>query len=131
MTSQTEQTLLILGASGDLAGRLLVPGLGDLVASGAVEGVDDLLSPVPTFDERHDVAVDRRRERTGEVRRSAGVDVEPASALAVQSMLESIALVRRHRGPTRLRRQAHRSIARFIHCSGEGCLCGCRARDER
>jgi glucose-6-phosphate 1-dehydrogenase len=34
------QTLLILGASSDLAARLLLPGLGGLVAAG---GVGDLL----------------------------------------------------------------------------------------
>ena len=32
--SGDRQTLLILGASGDLAGRLLLPGLGGLLASG-------------------------------------------------------------------------------------------------
>ena len=38
--SDATQTLLILGASGDLAGRLLLPGLGGLLAGG---GVKDLL----------------------------------------------------------------------------------------
>jgi glucose-6-phosphate 1-dehydrogenase len=38
MTSGTvQQTLLILGASGDLTARLLLPGLGALIASGEVE----------------------------------------------------------------------------------------------
>jgi glucose-6-phosphate 1-dehydrogenase len=40
MSEATQQTLLILGASGDLAGRLLLPGLGALLASG---GGKDLL----------------------------------------------------------------------------------------
>ncbi|QDG63187.1 glucose-6-phosphate dehydrogenase [Pseudarthrobacter sp. NIBRBAC000502771] len=41
MTSQTTvKTLLILGASGDLTGRLLLPGLARLVAAGRAEGLD-------------------------------------------------------------------------------------------
>ena len=40
MTSQTTvKTLLILGASGDLTGRLLLPGLARLVAAGRAEGL--------------------------------------------------------------------------------------------
>ncbi|MET4588664.1 glucose-6-phosphate dehydrogenase [Arthrobacter sp. 754] len=40
MTSQTSvKTLLILGASGDLTGRLLLPGLARLVAKGRAEGL--------------------------------------------------------------------------------------------
>lgn len=40
MTSQTTvKTLLILGASGDLTGRLLLPGLARLVAKGRAEGL--------------------------------------------------------------------------------------------
>ncbi|WP_043423620.1 glucose-6-phosphate dehydrogenase [Arthrobacter sp. 135MFCol5.1] len=40
MTSQTSvQTLLILGASGDLTGRLLLPGLARLAAAGRAEGL--------------------------------------------------------------------------------------------
>ena len=33
--SSTAQTLVVLGASGDLTARLLLPGLGGLVAAGA------------------------------------------------------------------------------------------------
>jgi glucose-6-phosphate 1-dehydrogenase len=40
MSDAAQQTLLILGATGDLAGRLLLPGLGGLLAGG---GVKDLL----------------------------------------------------------------------------------------
>jgi len=41
MTSQTTvKTLLILGASGDLTGRLLLPGLARLVAAGRAEGLN-------------------------------------------------------------------------------------------
>jgi glucose-6-phosphate 1-dehydrogenase len=40
MSEAADQTLLILGASGDLAGRLLLPGLGALLAGG---GGEDLL----------------------------------------------------------------------------------------
>lgn len=40
MTSQTTvKTLLILGASGDLTGRLLLPGLARLIAAGRAEGL--------------------------------------------------------------------------------------------
>ena len=40
MTSQTTvKTLLILGASGDLTGRLLLPGLARLVARGRADGL--------------------------------------------------------------------------------------------
>jgi glucose-6-phosphate 1-dehydrogenase len=40
MTSQTTvKTLLILGASGDLTGRLLLPGLARLVAKGRAAGL--------------------------------------------------------------------------------------------
>ncbi|HEY1156142.1 MAG TPA: glucose-6-phosphate dehydrogenase, partial [Arthrobacter sp.] len=40
MTSQTTvKTLLILGASGDLTGRLLLPGLARLVAAGRAAGL--------------------------------------------------------------------------------------------
>ena len=41
MTSQTTvKTLLILGASGDLTGRLLLPGLARLVATGRAAGLE-------------------------------------------------------------------------------------------
>jgi glucose-6-phosphate 1-dehydrogenase len=39
MSEATQQTLLILGASGDLAGRLLLPGLGGLLAGGGVKNL--------------------------------------------------------------------------------------------
>ena len=39
MTSEFDQTLLILGATGDLAERLLLPGLGSLLAGGGGEGI--------------------------------------------------------------------------------------------
>ena len=35
-------TLLVLGASGDLASRLLLPGLGQVIATAAVYGAIDL-----------------------------------------------------------------------------------------
>ena len=38
-SSGSKQTLLILGATGDLAVRLLLPGLGGLLASGGAEGI--------------------------------------------------------------------------------------------
>jgi glucose-6-phosphate 1-dehydrogenase len=76
MTSQTEQTLLILGASGDLAGRLLVPGLGDLVASGAVEGVSLVGSAVDDWND------ERWRSRVAESFAAAGATGERVDAVA-------------------------------------------------
>ena len=46
MPTKSDQTLLILGATGDLAARLLLPGLGGLLASGGAEGVSLLGSGV-------------------------------------------------------------------------------------
>ena len=48
-----KQTLLILGASGDLTGRLLLPGLGGLLASGAGEDLLLLGSGVDDWDDEH------------------------------------------------------------------------------
>jgi glucose-6-phosphate 1-dehydrogenase len=74
--SQTEQTLLILGASGDLAGRLLVPGLGDLLAGGAVENV----SLVGSADD--DWTDERWRSRVAESFAAAGATGERVDAVA-------------------------------------------------
>jgi glucose-6-phosphate 1-dehydrogenase len=72
----TEQTLLILGASGDLAGRLLVPGLGDLIASGAVEGVSLVGSAVDDWTD------ERWRSRVAESFAAAGATGERVDAVA-------------------------------------------------
>ena len=50
MASETDQTLLILGATGDLTARLLLPGLGGLLASGGGEGVTLIGSGVDDWD---------------------------------------------------------------------------------
>jgi glucose-6-phosphate 1-dehydrogenase len=76
MTSQTEQTLLILGASGDLAGRLLVPGLGDLVASGAVEDVSLVGSAVEDWND------ERWRSRVAESFAATGATGDRVDAVA-------------------------------------------------
>ncbi|MDP9134099.1 MAG: glucose-6-phosphate dehydrogenase, partial [Actinomycetota bacterium] len=76
MTSQGEQTLLILGASGDLAGRLLVPGLGDLVASGAVEDVSLVGTDVHDWDD------ERWRSRVAESFAAAGATGDRLDAVA-------------------------------------------------
>jgi glucose-6-phosphate 1-dehydrogenase len=47
-----EQTLLILGASGDLTARLLLPGLGGLLAGGAAPGLTLLGSGTHEWDDR-------------------------------------------------------------------------------
>ena len=72
----TEQTLLILGASGDLAGRLLVPGLGDLIASGAVAGVSLVGSAVDDWTD------ERWRSRVAESFAAAGATGERVGAVA-------------------------------------------------
>ncbi|MEV2240956.1 glucose-6-phosphate dehydrogenase [Micromonospora sp. NPDC049891] len=45
------QTLLVLGASGDLTGRLLLPGLGRLVATGALPGLRLIGSGMDGWDD--------------------------------------------------------------------------------
>jgi glucose-6-phosphate 1-dehydrogenase len=60
MSDAAQQTLLILGASGDLAGRLLLPGLGALLAGGA--GKDLLL----VGSARHGWDDDRWRKRVAD-----------------------------------------------------------------
>src|SRR5690349_6797313 len=47
----TEQTLLILGASGDLTGRLLLPGLGGLLAKGEAGRLSLLGSGMDDWDD--------------------------------------------------------------------------------
>jgi glucose-6-phosphate 1-dehydrogenase len=60
MSDAAQQTLLILGATGDLAGRLLLPGLGGLLAGG---GVKDLLL---VGSGRHGWDDDRWRKRVAD-----------------------------------------------------------------
>jgi glucose-6-phosphate 1-dehydrogenase len=48
-----KQTLMILGASGDLTSRLLLPGLGALLATGAGEGLTLLGSGMEDWDDEH------------------------------------------------------------------------------
>jgi glucose-6-phosphate 1-dehydrogenase len=52
-----EQTLLVLGASGDLTGRLLLPGIGGLLATGAAPGLTLIGSGSDDWDD------ERWRER--------------------------------------------------------------------
>jgi glucose-6-phosphate 1-dehydrogenase len=76
MTSPGEQTLLILGASGDLAARLLVPGFGTLIAAGAAEGVSLVGSAT------HDWNDERWRARVAESFAAAGATGERIDAVA-------------------------------------------------
>ncbi|MEU4692504.1 glucose-6-phosphate dehydrogenase [Actinoplanes sp. NPDC023714] len=64
----TDQTLIILGASGDLTARLLLPGLGALLKTGQVPGLSLIGAAV---DDGWDDA--RWRQRVAD---SAGVDLE-------------------------------------------------------
>ena len=75
MTSQSEQTLLILGASGDLSARLLLPGLGGLLASGGGEGVSLWGSGSDDWDD------DRWRARVGESFAAAGATGDAVEAV--------------------------------------------------
>ena len=76
MTARGEQTLLILGASGDLAARLLVPGLGSLMADGAVDGVSLVGSAGHDWDD------ERWRSRVAESFAAAGATGERIDAVA-------------------------------------------------
>jgi glucose-6-phosphate 1-dehydrogenase len=76
MTFPGEQTLLILGASGDLAARLLIPGLGSLIASGAVDGVSLMGSATDDWDG------ERWRSRVAESFAAAGATGERIDAVA-------------------------------------------------
>jgi glucose-6-phosphate 1-dehydrogenase len=57
MTTSAQQTLLILGASGDLTARLLLPGLGRLIAAGGLAELSLVGSGMDDWDD------DRWRER--------------------------------------------------------------------
>ncbi|MEV6813392.1 glucose-6-phosphate dehydrogenase [Micromonospora sp. NPDC051296] len=62
------QTLLVLGASGDLTGRLLLPGLGRLVASGAAPALTLIGSGMDDWDD------ERWRRRVADSFASVGAD---------------------------------------------------------
>ncbi|MGH2984465.1 MAG: hypothetical protein ACRDK5_09475 [Solirubrobacterales bacterium] len=81
---QTEQTLLIFGASGDLAGRLLLPGLGDLLASGALEGVSLVGNAVDDWSD------ERWRSRLAESFAAAGATGERVDAVAESTRYEVV-----------------------------------------
>jgi glucose-6-phosphate 1-dehydrogenase len=87
-----EQTLLILGASGDLTARLLLPGVGELVASGDVPGLSLLGSAVDDWDD------DRWRARVKEsfaAAKGADVDALVRSTRYVRADVTSEAGLRR------------------------------------
>ena len=76
MQPHTKQTLLIVGASGDLAARLLLPGLGALLAGGGGEGVSLVGSDVKDWDD------ERWRARVAESFSDAGASGPRVDALA-------------------------------------------------
>lgn len=87
-TPPATRTLLVLGASGDLAGRLLLPGLGQLLASGRGEGLRLVGSGVEPWDDA------RWRDRVRETFAVAGSGdpetVEPTDGDAVAGVLASV-----------------------------------------
>ncbi len=76
VASEIDQTLLILGAGGDLSARLLLPGLGGLLASGGAEGVSLVGSDVRDWDD------ERWRARVAESFAAAGASGGRADAVA-------------------------------------------------
>jgi len=76
VTARGERTLLILGASGDLAARLLLPGLGGLLASGRAEGLSLVGSAVDDWDD------ERWRDRVAESFAAGGGTGGQADAVA-------------------------------------------------
>src|SRR5215210_5941036 len=74
--SSPSQTLLILGASGDLTARLLLPGLGGLLARGDVEAVSLLGSGMDEWDD------DRWRGQVAESFAAADASGEEVDAVA-------------------------------------------------
>jgi len=74
--SSTPQTLLILGASGDLAARLLLPGLGVLLASGVGGGLALVGSARESWDD------DRWRKRVADSFAAAGAAGPEVDAVA-------------------------------------------------
>jgi glucose-6-phosphate 1-dehydrogenase len=74
--SEAEQTLLILGASGDLTARLLLPGLGGLLASGVGKGLALVGSGGADWDD------EQWRERVAESFAAAGVSGPEVDAVA-------------------------------------------------
>ncbi|MGC5054162.1 glucose-6-phosphate dehydrogenase [Micromonospora sp. DT48] len=71
------QTLLVLGATGDLTGRLLLPGLGRLVATGAVPGLRLIGSGMEHWDD------ERWRRRVADAFAAAG-EVTPAESEVIR-----------------------------------------------
>lgn len=78
MTTPERQTLLILGASGDLTARLLLPGLGALVATGDVPDLSLVGAGRDEWDDQ------RWRDRVRESFASAGAP-DPRSAAVADS----------------------------------------------
>jgi glucose-6-phosphate 1-dehydrogenase len=71
-----EQTLLVLGASGDLTARLLLPGIGGLLASGGATGLSLVGSGMDDWDD------ERWRRRVRESFAKAGDGGDPTAAVA-------------------------------------------------
>jgi glucose-6-phosphate 1-dehydrogenase len=75
-TMDMEQTLLVLGASGDLTGRLLLPGLGGLLAGGWASRLSLVGSGMDDWDD------ERWRRRVVESFSKAGDDAGRAATVA-------------------------------------------------
>src|SRR3954470_21546575 len=80
------------------------------------ERVDDLLRTIAVVYELYDVTMHCRRHLAAEVRRAADEHTERAAALAMDAMLELVALLVGHRRlRVRLRRQSHRNGGVLVH----------------
>ncbi|MFV2102935.1 glucose-6-phosphate dehydrogenase [Micromonospora sp. LOL_024] len=79
VTTVVRQTLLVLGASGDLTGRLLLPGLGRLLASGAVPGLRLIGSSTEAWDD------ERWRGRVADAFATVGADGDVESEVIRQT----------------------------------------------
>src|SRR4051794_4878406 len=76
VATDSDQTLLILGASGDLTARLLLPGLAGLLASGIGEGLALIGSGMEDWDD------DRWRKEVADVFEQAGASGKSPDAVA-------------------------------------------------
>ncbi len=101
------QTLLLLGATGDLAARLLLPGLGRLVATGAQPGLTLIGSGTEDWDD------ERWRRRVADAFATSGAD-GPREAEVVRTSRYIAADVTREEDLRRLLAACHGRLVIFF-----------------